>query len=1624
MVFAVSSESGGALPFPLAYVWGDFESFAQQAAQDPRSGPLALYHLLDAVEVSTRFLLAVATAELDASGVVVKDPKNGWLGEHPAFGRWVQALEFTTKRLSDPVVVPRVGEAVVGLRALVDDGAFDHRDLKVKNLIGLRNWMAHGGVLTEAVAQEILQVARPAIDQFLEVCTSVFTGVGLAYVGDDGSAAAIELEDGSPPPVGLSAEGPGLYVGRDGQWLQIWPLVRHAPAGRGEEAGRRLVTQVFVRLSAVAEYATLDPDSVAAFGRAESRAYRERFTGARPFWEELEDEAEGLIGRAEELARLRACLEASRTETDASPWWLSGPMGQGKSALAAAAAVELRDSGDHLVVTHFFRSGDQRCNLRSFVVQALDALDPEGDHSSDPQKALARLKTLLHEQSPTVICDGVDELTRSPTAASKDLETLFQLSGSGGVWLFTGRSDLDAVAEEAGFQKVFDPALPPMTAADLRGLVVSLAPQAVRDAILLRDQQGQSGELDNPYVSQLAERAQGLPLYVVLMLDWLASMDRPAEVKAHIAAALEDPEGTIPTGLSSLYATLIEGWGGLGVKLTIKTPLLCLLAAAAEPLDAESLAQLCFQSPAQTDAEVTRRVTICEDALTAFSPVLWSAPDQDGVLGWRILHDSFRGYLADPDNAELRPVFDDARYILATRGAEPERVRHLPLTRHLYRHGIGYLRADGNQARADQLLSDFSYLYGRLEALGPSGVDPLLVDYDDCADPMCQEWAAFLRTHAHFLRRNLRNWGPERSLHQLAYDAPESSAVAAGAVLWSEHHEPPPLHLETRPAASASKVVTLSGHTKSVAGALKLNNGSILSWSVDTTLRTWDPDTGAPIRTFEGHTKAVTGALELRDGRIVSWSEETTLRIWDPGTGASLYCFEGHTNSVMGAVQLSNGSILSWSADTTLRAWDPDTSAPIATFEGHTKAVTAALELKDGRILSWSADSTVRRWDPSNAAELKPSMELYGHVIGGVVDIGDHQALSWSHGTASGNRDVLRVWDLTIGIQVDWPHQMKGHENTIKGALPLSKGRILSWSVDRTLRVWDRVTCNEVIKPMVGHSDAISGALLLSDNTALSCSWDHSLRKWDLTTGEELRPAMEGHTGSVRGILLKPDDENRALSWSDDCTLRLWDIDSHTEDGPPLIGHSKAVTGAIFISPDRVLSWSDDFTLRVWDVKAAEPADGLVEGHTGKVWGARMLPENRVLSWSEDGTLRLWDLIANRERVLVREPPRPGSGWAAGAMYLPGDRIVSWSKDAVRAWDLADPETTHELPLTGDSHELLALPRHQLLSWRRPMPGSEDGVLQVWDLVTGNQLGSLVGHTRSVNGALLVSEDRVLTWSEDCTLRAWNLVTQERLPPMADHASPVDAALLLSQDRVLSSAEDGMRVWDRDGNVLARMSPSKGIGSGLPLNRGILQLSDERVLSWSHEWMRVWDLSTGEIVSRLDRHTDAIKGVLALDRDRLLSWSKDSSLRLWNPETGEELVKMTRHTATVWGAVSLLDNRALSWSYDGTVRVWDLATGGQLAEQTLFGPMAFDIVERQVNKDQVWSAFHDDNSICVFDNQGELAARMFIDSSSVQVLLARPEGYVSIGPYRRPLTIVAEHVSPLPRASGSLQASG
>ena len=98
----------------------------------------------------------------------------------------------------------------------------------------------------------------------------------------------------------------------------------------------------------------------------------------------------------------------------------------------------------------------------------------------------------------------------------------------------------------------------------------------------------------------------------------------------------------------------------------------------------------------------------------------------------------------------------------------------------------------------------------------------------------------------------------------------------------------------------------------------------------------------------------------------------------------------------------------------------------------------------------------------------------------------------------------------------------------------------------------------------------------------LSWSSDKSLRLWDAGTGEAIGAPMK-HEGPVRGAVYTP-DARRILSWSFDKMLKLWDVATAAVIGEPMRHESPARGGLLMQDGKRAVSWSDDGTLRLWDV--------------------------------------------------------------------------------------------------------------------------------------------------------------------------------------------------------------------------------------------------------------------------------------------------------------------------------------------------------------------------------------------------------------------------------------------------------
>jgi len=433
----------------------------------------------------------------------------------------------------------------------------------------------------------------------------------------------------------------------------------------------------------------------------------------------------------------------------------------------------------------------------------------------------------------------------------------------------------------------------------------------------------------------------------------------------------------------------------------------------------------------------------------------------------------------------------------------------------------------------------------------------------------------------------------------------------------------------------------LEGHSDRVSGVIELINGKILSWSDDSTLRIWDKGSRERLKRLEGHRESIRGTIELSSGKILS-RDSSTLRIWDKGSGECLKKLHGHRESIRGAIELRDDKILSWGSST-LRIWDEESGECLKILEGHSDSIYKVIELINGKILSWSWDSTLRIWDKESGECLK-ILEGHSDRVSGVIELINGKMLSWSKDNS------LRIWDKESGeclkiLEVPFGDRQPG---SVLGAIELIDGNILSWSKAseyRTLMIWDKETgeCIKILKQRRSQKSLngdicpswkvlIRGAIELRDGKILSWSTDGTLRIWDKESGECLN-ILEGHGNWVLGAIELSD--GKILSWSWDSTLRIWNKESG-ECLKILEGHSGRIRGAIEVGDGKVLSWSKSKTLIIWDNEMQIPHQYLWQA-AAQITSVLFTKVGIIVAGLASGQMCFLDLYDGNKKISLKE---------------------------------------------------------------------------------------------------------------------------------------------------------------------------------------------------------------------------------------------------------------------------------------------------------------------------------------------------------------------------------------------------
>jgi WD40 repeat protein len=361
----------------------------------------------------------------------------------------------------------------------------------------------------------------------------------------------------------------------------------------------------------------------------------------------------------------------------------------------------------------------------------------------------------------------------------------------------------------------------------------------------------------------------------------------------------------------------------------------------------------------------------------------------------------------------------------------------------------------------------------------------------------------------------------------------------------------------------------LSGHEEIIGGVITIDSNKILSWSDDTTLRVWFLDRSIPIHVLMGHGAQVTHALSLPDGTITSTAYDGSLCIWDLKTGTLAQKVVRPELTFMGTMYWRSKHVVSWDLEGNLIPWDISSGKAISILKGacfgyYQRSMIRPFLLLRERGIAVTWPSTLEFWDLQSGKGVNAFMEHTDAVVGANL-LSDGRILTWS------NDRTLKIWTQDGIVEAT----LRGHENYINNAFELDNGDIVSWSDDATIRVWDALTTQPKCV-FAQHNNLILDVWSVSTNVLLSQSGDGRCYVWDTVTGESCTAFDTGVNG---GIVLST---SRFLNW-EQATMKLWDLNSG-ECLQMLNAHEGDILGAKLIDGKTIVTWSKDRTLRVWEL--------------------------------------------------------------------------------------------------------------------------------------------------------------------------------------------------------------------------------------------------------------------------------------------------------------------------------------------------------------------------------------------------------------------------------------------------------
>ena len=534
------------------------------------------------------------------------------------------------------------------------------------------------------------------------------------------------------------------------------------------------------------------------------------------------------------------------------------------------------------------------------------------------------------------------------------------------------------------------------------------------------------------------------------------------------------------------------------------------------------------------------------------------------------------------------------------------------------------------------------------------------------------------------------------------------------------------------------------------AGVYAITDDKAAIARMDGKIQIWDLATHEKLSTLRGHTDLSLQSLDKPSSqpnsstfkqttsfsRTVETSGEPSSQ---PNSFTFKQSFRNFKNRVLALAFSDDGTRLaSGSTDKTVRLWDTTKTDEWITLQKHTGWTNVLAFSPDGKMLaSGSTDKTVQLWDATTGESLAT---LTGHINGITALAFSPDSTTLASGSADG---TIRFWHAETGNPLT--DGIIGHTQWMKAATFLQdNSTVASVAFNGEITFWDAKMSHKSTVHTAGHRDWFPTLAFSPDGTKLASvgadgsmifestagypfsTWrtDHLVRLTDVSTGRELS-TLE-FSGGFEHLTFSPD--GKTVVFGSLGEIRLWQTETGDELSIPLVDWEADLTNiphltAFAFSPDgaTLVSGSDQGEIQTWNAATGEAlaviAKPTEHENLGHISALRFSPDGALLAVGSHSQIHLWEVNTGNRLLSVNTKHKRGN------MMFQGD-----------------PEP---LVFSRDGTVLVS--------------GLEHGIIQLWDVTTGDGIAVLDGHTQKVETLAFSPDGQTLvSTAMDGTILLWD----------------------------------------------------------------------------------------------------------------------------------------------------------------------------------------------------------------------------------------------------------------------------